>query len=123
MNRLANAVRARIACGMASGAGTLGFGFSTSPQSEAKPASARPIVICGPSGVGKGTLIAKLMKDYPSAVGFSVSHTTRQPRPGEVDGEHYHFTTKVRIGLSRNGIGCLDIVSIGMVCTVGVRTY
>jgi guanylate kinase len=44
-------------------------------------------------GVGKGTLIAMLMKEYPSAFGFSVSHTTRAPRPGEVDGVAYHFTT------------------------------
>lgn len=53
-----------------------------------------PIVISGPSGVGKGTLINKLMKDFPSTFGFSVSHTTRAPREKEVDGVHYHFTTR-----------------------------
>jgi guanylate kinase len=36
-----------------------------------------PIVICGPSGVGKGTLINKLMQRYSDRFGFSVSHTTR----------------------------------------------
>lgn len=36
-----------------------------------------PIVICGPSGVGKGTLINKLMEQHPERFGFSVSHTTR----------------------------------------------
>jgi guanylate kinase len=36
-----------------------------------------PIVICGPSGVGKGTLIGKLMAQHPDKFGFSVSHTTR----------------------------------------------
>jgi guanylate kinase len=36
-----------------------------------------PIVICGPSGVGKGTLIGKLMEQHPDKFGFSVSHTTR----------------------------------------------
>jgi len=51
-----------------------------------------PIVICGPSGVGKGTLIEKLMKEFPDKFGFSVSHTTRKPRPGEQDSVHYHFT-------------------------------
>jgi len=52
------------------------------------------VVVCGPSGVGKGTLLGRLMKDYPDDFGFSVSHTTRQPRPGEQDGIHYHFVTK-----------------------------
>lgn len=51
-----------------------------------------PIVICGPSGVGKGTLISKLMAQYPDRFGFSVSHTTRPPRPGEAHGVHYYFT-------------------------------
>jgi guanylate kinase len=32
------------------------------------------------------------MKDFPDKFGFSVSHTTRQPRPGEINGTHYHFT-------------------------------
>ncbi|KAL5079000.1 hypothetical protein RYX36_007421, partial [Vicia faba] len=37
----------------------------------------KPVVISGPSGVGKGTLISVLMKKFPSMFGFSVSHTTR----------------------------------------------
>jgi len=56
--------------------------------------SVRPLVICGPSGVGKGTLIARLMAAHPSAFALSVSHTTRGPRPGEVNGVHYHFTDR-----------------------------
>ena len=52
------------------------------------------LVIVGPSGVGKGTLIRKLNEDYPDSFSFSVSHTTRSPRSNEVDGVHYHFTTK-----------------------------
>ena len=51
----------------------------------------RPVVVCGPSGVGKGTLLGRLMADYPDEFGFSVSHTTRQPRPGEQDGVDYHY--------------------------------
>ncbi|XP_072980205.1 guanylate kinase 1-like [Typha angustifolia] len=54
----------------------------------------KPIVISGPSGVGKGTLITKLMKEFPSTFGFSVSHTTRAPREKEIDGVHYHFTER-----------------------------
>eukprot|EP00747_Dinoflagellata_sp_TGD_P196277 gnl/TRDRNA2_/TRDRNA2_66155_c0_seq1.p1 gnl/TRDRNA2_/TRDRNA2_66155_c0~~gnl/TRDRNA2_/TRDRNA2_66155_c0_seq1.p1 ORF type:complete len:675 (-),score=184.51 gnl/TRDRNA2_/TRDRNA2_66155_c0_seq1:58-2082(-) len=50
-----------------------------------------PLVICGPSGVGKGTLIKRLMETFPDKFGFSVSHTTRAPRPGEEDGKDYHF--------------------------------
>jgi len=48
----------------------------------------------GPSGVGKGTLIEKLKKEFPDAFGFSVSHTTRAPREGEVNGIHYNFAEK-----------------------------
>lgn len=51
-------------------------------------------VVSAPSGTGKTTLIQKLSEcDWPhgSAPEFSVSHTTRAPRPGEVDGRHYHF--------------------------------
>jgi len=48
------------------------------------------LVISGPSGAGKGTIIENLMKEDKSLV-FSVSATTREPRPGEVDGVHYHF--------------------------------
>ncbi|XP_066487246.1 guanylate kinase isoform X2 [Tiliqua scincoides] len=54
----------------------------------------RPVVLTGPSGAGKSTLLKKLMKDYENVFGFSVSHTTRQPRPGEVNGKDYHFVTR-----------------------------
>lgn len=53
----------------------------------------KAVVIAGPSGVGKGTLIEKLRSEYPKLFGFSVSHTSRAPRPGEKDGFHYHFTS------------------------------
>jgi guanylate kinase len=47
-------------------------------------------VITGPSGVGKGTLIAELLRRVPG-LELSVSATTREPREGEVDGRDYHF--------------------------------
>ncbi|XP_068790180.1 guanylate kinase isoform X1 [Struthio camelus] len=54
----------------------------------------RPVVLSGPSGAGKSTLLKKLFKDYENVFGFSVSHTTRKPRPGEVNGKDYHFVSR-----------------------------
>ncbi|XP_055847628.1 guanylate kinase isoform X2 [Episyrphus balteatus] len=54
----------------------------------------RPMVICGPSGSGKSTLLKRLFAEYPDTFGFSVSHTTRQPREGEINGVHYHYVTR-----------------------------
>ncbi|KAL6051758.1 guanylate kinase [Balamuthia mandrillaris] len=54
----------------------------------------RPVVVAGPSGSGKSTLISRLLKEFPSSFGFSVSHTTRKPRPGEQNGVHYFFTDR-----------------------------
>lgn len=50
-------------------------------------------IICGPSGVGKGTVVARLLASDPTLY-FSVSATTRAPRNGEVDGVHYHFLSR-----------------------------
>ena len=47
-------------------------------------------MISGPSGVGKGTVVRRLLGRRPDLV-FSVSYTTRAPRPGEFDGVHYRF--------------------------------
>ncbi len=54
----------------------------------------RPIAIAGPSGVGKSTLIGRLLKEFPSKFGFSCSHTTRAPRPGEKHGVNYWFVSR-----------------------------
>jgi guanylate kinase len=53
-----------------------------------------PVVICGPSGVGKSTLIRRLLKEFPKKFYLAVSHTTRAPRKGEKDGVDYHFVTQ-----------------------------
>ncbi len=50
------------------------------------------LVVSGPSGVGKGTVISRLLQRQPALV-KSVSCTTRAPRPGEQDGIDYHFVT------------------------------
>ena len=51
------------------------------------------VIISGPSGAGKGTLVAALRDRVPS-VWVSVSATTRAPRPGEVEAQHYFFLTR-----------------------------
>ena len=53
------------------------------------------IILSGPSGVGKGTVLKEVMRGDPS-LRFSVSATTRPIRPGEVDGVHYFFMDKPR---------------------------
>jgi guanylate kinase len=54
------------------------------------------VVISGFSGSGKGTLMKKLIEEYGADYALSVSATTRDPRPGEVDGKDYFFVTKDR---------------------------
>ena len=50
----------------------------------------KTFIISGPSGVGKSTVLSALLEKRPNLY-FSVSATTRDPRPGELDGIHYHF--------------------------------
>ncbi|HEU4676580.1 MAG TPA: guanylate kinase [Motilibacteraceae bacterium] len=54
------------------------------------PSGPRLLVLSGPSGVGKSTVVRELRRTHPQ-VWLSVSATTRFPRPGEVDGVHYRF--------------------------------
>ena len=55
-------------------------------------AAPRLLVLSGPSGVGKSTVVRELRAHHPE-IWLSVSVTTRFPRPGEVDGVHYHFVS------------------------------
>ncbi|CAG8949497.1 hypothetical protein HYFRA_00007727 [Hymenoscyphus fraxineus] len=57
------------------------------------PPDTRPIIISGPSGVGKGTLYKLLLDRHPSVFCTSISHTTRDPRPGETRDVDYYYTT------------------------------
>ena len=52
----------------------------------------RLIVLAGPTAVGKGTVAAWIREHHPE-IAMSVSATTRPPRPGEIDGTHYHFVS------------------------------
>ncbi|XP_018357300.1 PREDICTED: guanylate kinase isoform X2 [Trachymyrmex septentrionalis] len=98
----------------------------------------RPLVFCGPSGSGKSTLIKRLFDEFPDTFKFSVSHTTRIPRPGEEDGVHYHFTNKERMqeqiengefietaiysgnlyGTSKQAVE--DVQSLGKICVLDI---
>ena len=51
------------------------------------------IVLSSPSGAGKTTITKKLSQKYPN-IKISISHTTRKPRPNEIDGVDYHFVNK-----------------------------
>ncbi len=73
----------------------------TSPGSDAAQlersataATARLTVVSGPTAVGKGTVVSALARAHPE-IFVSVSATTRPARPGEVDGQHYLFTSEV----------------------------
>jgi guanylate kinase len=69
------------------------------PDSSVTPPSALPlphsrlIVLSGPSGVGKSTVLRSLVARFPDRLRLSISATTRAPRPGEVDGVDYYFLT------------------------------
>lgn len=67
--------------------------FTTMAPTDHLPSDRRPVVISGPSGVGKGTLFNLLRERHPDTFALSVSHTTRQPRQGELHGVHYYYVT------------------------------
>lgn len=54
----------------------------------------RPIVFVGSSGIGKNTIINRLMEMYPDRFAYSVSTTSRKPREGEIDGVNYYFISR-----------------------------
>ena len=60
----------------------------------------RLTVLSGPSGVGKSTVVARLRATHPE-IWQSVSMTTRSPRPGEIEGLHYHFCSEAEFEAAR----------------------
>lgn len=60
------------------------------PEPVARADRSRLLVLAGPTAVGKGTVAARVKENHPELL-LSVSATTRAPRPGEVEGEHYYF--------------------------------
>ena len=62
----------------------------TPPSPQAPQLRSRLVVLAGPTAVGKGTVADCVRRNHPD-IWISVSVTTRRPRPGEIDGLHYHF--------------------------------
>lgn len=62
-------------------------------MSQSQAYSGRLFLVTAPSGAGKSTLVNALLAKEPD-IKLSISHTTRQPRPGEVNGREYHFVTE-----------------------------
>lgn len=72
-----------------------------SPRGDDRPH--RLVVLAGPTAVGKGTVSAYVREHFPE-VWLSVSATTRHPRPGEVEGVHYHFVDEAEFArMERDG--------------------
>jgi guanylate kinase len=66
------------------------------------------IILSGPSASGKSTIIGRLLAPGDLPLRLSVSVTTRQPRPGETDGVHYHFWTRAQFEAERSAGGFLE---------------
>ena len=80
----------------------------------------RLTVLSGPSGVGKGSVVAAVRRRHPE-VWVSVSVTTRRPRPGEVDGEHYHFVDEQRFSELVEAGELLEYATYGVTATARPR--
>jgi guanylate kinase len=77
---------------------------------------AKLIVISGPSGVGKSTVVSQVIASCRQPICLSVSATTRAPRPGEIDGKSYHFLSQEQFAdHRRNGdfLECAEVFGRG----------
>ena len=80
----------------------------TNHQGELAPL----IIISGPSGSGKSTIVSRLLKTSELPLELSVSATTRDPRPKEVDGVNYHFLTHEQFETHRKNGDFLEFVEV-----------
>src|SRR5688500_4978472 len=80
----------------------------------AAPLPIRPgqlVILSGPSGAWKSTIVRRLLEECPLPIVVSVSATTRLPRGGEIDGEDYHFLTAEEFARRREAgafLECMD---------------
>ncbi|GMS99034.1 hypothetical protein PENTCL1PPCAC_21209, partial [Pristionchus entomophagus] len=115
--------------------------FLSSHQSTVPTAmpTARPVVLSGPSGGGKSTILNRAMEEFKDAFAFSVSHTTRSPREGEQHGVHYWFSSRDEVakmieneeflehatfggntyGTSKKAVS--DVLNSGRICVLDVE--
>lgn len=80
------------------------------------PESGKLVVISGPSGAGKTTVLKRVLGGCPLPLSLSVSATTRSPRPGEIDGKDYHFLSPEKFALRREAgefLECFEVFSRG----------
>jgi guanylate kinase len=80
------------------------------------PSDGKLVVVSGPSGAGKTTVLKRLFDAAPVPLKASVSATTRPPRPGEVDGVDYHFLTEEEFSLHRQRgefLECFEVFGRG----------
>ena len=70
------------------------------------------VVISGPSGVGKSTVVKEVLARFPKSLRMSVSATTRGPRPGERDGVDYHFLSQEEFARRREAGEFLECVEV-----------
>jgi len=75
----------------------------TDAEDASFPDDRRPVIISGPSGVGKGTLVQMLIDKHPRVFGKRISHTTRVRNEAEIDGVHYHFVDTDKFNVMRDG--------------------
>ncbi|MDR2644007.1 MAG: guanylate kinase [Planctomycetaceae bacterium] len=78
--------------------------------------NSRLLVVSGPSGVGKGTLLKRVLAESGLPLVMSVSATTRLPRPNEKNGEHYHFLTHEQFQSKKNAgefLECFEVFGKG----------
>ena len=79
---------------------------------EASGSPGKLVVISGPAGVGKSTVLKRLFRCAPVPLAASVSATTRRRRPGEVDGVDYHFLSQEEFEEIRQQGGFLEAFEV-----------
>ncbi|MDR1925466.1 MAG: guanylate kinase [Planctomycetaceae bacterium] len=86
-------------------------------MSNTKKLRPRLLIVSGPSGVGKGTLLKRVAAESGLPIVMSVSATTRTPRPNEKNGTHYHFLTDKQFQEKRNAgefLECFEVFGKGI---------